>query len=254
MGKLFKTARDIVELDADDFEELKNRVYAHFGNPSVAVELPEEAFKYAITKAAQQLNTYAPKLDRIYKNVQPNQSLYTIHEYERINSVLDVYVSTDYLIGLGLPIQTLLGVPMSFAATQNSQHLDNFVSMYAAYDIAKRMFGMQPLVDLIEPNQIEVLPAPYIDTTYIFVITVNHDRDLSSLNDFEINWLVRYCTAITGKMIGQIRRKYDWVRLHLGTLSTSGGSLYSENSELEKELIEELKNRRKFAQSFIAIG
>lgn len=254
MGKLFKSSRDLVKLDADDFEELRHRVYSYYGNPTVSVELPAEAFQYAITKAAQQLNTFAPKIDRILKTIETNRSQYTLHEYDRINSVIDIHVSSDYLIGLGLPIQTLMGMPMAFSSSQNPQELINFISMFSSYDIAKRMFGMQPIVELIEPNTIEITPTPYTDTIFAFVITVNHDKDLGSLNDFEVNWLVRYCTAVTGKMLGQIRRKYDGITLPVGSLSTTGSSIYSESSEWEKELIEELKNRRKLPQSFISVG
>lgn len=254
MGRLFKNSRDIVSLDHDDFEELKNRVYSFYGKPSIVVELPDEAFQNVIIKGVQQLNTYAPKLDRLFKTVYPNTGKYIIHEYERVNSILDIYVSTDYLIGLGLPIQSLLGIPMSFAASQNSQHLDNFISMFSAYDMAKRMFGVQPLAELLEPNIIEITPIPYTETIFCFCITVNHDKDLGSLNEFEIRWLTDYCTATTGKIIGQIRRKYDGVTLPVGTLSTTGSSLYAESIEWEKTLMEELKSRRKFSQAFITVG
>jgi hypothetical protein len=254
MGKLFKNSRDIVDLDPDDFEELKSRVYSHFGKPSIVVELPEEAFQYALIRSVQMLNTYAPKLDRIFKSVQPNLGRYTIYEYERVNSVLDVYVSTDYLIGLGLPIQTLLGIPMSFAATHNPEKLTNFVSLFSAYDLAKRMFGVQPLAELIEPNIVELTPIPYTETRFCFCITVNHDKDLGSLSEYEIRWLTDFCTATTGKMIGQIRRKYDGVTLPVGTLSTSGSSIYTESLEWEKTLLEELKSRKKFPQAYITVG
>jgi hypothetical protein len=254
MGRLFKNARDVVDLDPDDFEELKNRVYSFYGKPSIVVELPDETFQNVIIKAVQQLNTYAAKIDRIFKSVQPNLGRYTIYEYERINSVLDVYVSTDYLIGLGLPFQSLLGIPMSFSATHNPEVLTNFVSLYSAYDVAKRMFGVQPIAELVEPNVVELTPIPYTETVFCFCITVNHDKDLGSLSEFEIRWLTDYCTATTGKIIGQIRRKYDGVTLPVGTLSTSGSSIYAESVEWEKALMEELKSRKKFAQTFITVG
>ncbi len=254
MGKLFKESRDVVRLENDDFEELKQRVFSFYGSPTVAIEITDEVFQMIITKAAMQLNTYSPKIDNILKSVFSKQNNYTIYEYEQINSVLDVYVSTEYLIGLGLPIPALLGSPMSFASTHNSMHLDNFVSMFASYDMAKRMFGTHPNAELIHPNIIELSPRPYMDSVFNFVITVCHDEDLGSLNDYETNWFVRYCTALTGKMVGQIRRKYDGVTLPVGTLSTTGNSIFTESVELEKSLIEEIKSRKKFPQAFITVG
>lgn len=254
MGVLFKPTDINISLEPDDFEELKNRIYNIFGYPLVAVELSNDALGYVIKRAVMYLNTYAPKMDYITKMVDTRDSEYVIHEYKQVNSVLDVYVSAEYLIGLGLPIQALLGTPMSFAASRNTAHLDNFISMFQAYEMAKRMFGTHPRAELVHPNIIRLTPRPFMNSIFKFVITVDHDLNLASLNEFEINWLVRFCQAGVGKVLGQIRRKYDGVTLPVGTLSNSGTAIYTESVETEKELIEELKNRRKFPETFITVG
>jgi len=254
MGVLFKTTDVNINMEPDDFQELKNRIYSFYGYPHVQIELKDESLKYIVKRAVMYLNTYAPKLDMITKSVYPQIGEYTVSEYEQVNGVLDVFVSVEYLIGLGLPIQAVLGVPMSLASSRNLDHLTSFISMYAAYDLSKRMWGTHPRAELIPPNSIRISPIPYMPTLFKFAITVDHDSNLSSLNEFEINWLVRFCQASVGKVLGQVRRKYDGVTLPVGTLSTTGGSLYSENDAIEKELIEELKNRRKFPESFITVG
>lgn len=254
MGVLFKPTDVNINLEPDDFQELKNRVYSQFGYPTVAIEIPADSFVHIIKRGIMYLNTYTPKLDYITKTITTDQSEYVIHEYEQVNSVLDVYVSVEYLIGMGMPIQTLLGNPMSFASSQNSEHLINFISMYQSFDVAKRIFGTQPHAELIHPNIIRITPKPYLSTMFKFVITVDHEPNLSSLSEFEINWFTRFCQANVGKIVGQIRRKYDGVQLPVGSLSNSGNSLYSESVEMEKELIEELKLRKKFPQTFISVG
>jgi len=254
MGVLFKSTDINIAIEDDDFNELKSRVYSQFGWPVVAVEISDDIFKYILKRTILYLNTYSPKLDYITKSITPYVIDYIIHEYERVNAVLDVYVSAEYLIGLGMPIQSFLAIPMSLAASNNTSHLENYISMFTAYDMAKRIFGTQPSAELVPPNIVRLNPAPYTSTTFKFAITVDHDANLSSLSDYEINWMIRFCQAGVGKVLGQIRRKYDGVQLPVGSLSGSGSALYAESVELEKELLEELKSRHKFPQTFITVG
>jgi len=254
MGVLFKERDKNIAIEEDDFKELKSRIYSLYGYPQVQIELKDESLKYIIKRAVMYLNTYAPKMDMVVKAVYPNEGEYIVLEYDQVNSVLDVFVSIEYLIGLGLPIQSALGVPMSLAGSRNLDHLTNYVSMFAAYDLSKRIFGTHPRAELVHPNIIRLSPTPYMETQFKFAITVDHDPNLASLNEFEINWLIRFCQAGVGKTLGQVRRKYDGVTLPVGVLSTAGSALYAENDAIEKELIEELKNRRKFAETFITVG
>lgn len=254
MGILFKSTDVNIALQEDDFNELKTRVYSQFGWPTVAVELNDDNFKYILKRTIMYLNTYSPKIDYITKEVTPYVTDYEILEYDQVNSVMDVYVSAEYLIGLGMPIQSFLAVPMSLTASRNSEYLENYISMFTAYDMAKRMFGTQPSASLVPPNYVRVNPSPYLTTLFKFVITVDHDPDLASLSEYEINWMTRFCQASVGKVLGQIRRKYDGVQLPVGSLSGSGNALYSESAEMEKELLEELKLRHKFPETFIVVG
>jgi len=254
MGVLFNSGDFRLELQPDDFNELKQRVYSQFGWPVVSVELGDDSFKYIIKRAMIYLNTYSPREVLVSKTVRPYVNQYEIFEYPKINGVLDVYVSVEYLVGMGLPIQSLLGIPMSLAASRNTQHLINFISMFQAYDIAKRMFGTSPRAELVPPNIIDINPAPYMETIFKFALAVDHLPDLSTLNDYEVNWLERFCQANVGKVLGQIRRKYSGVTLPVGSLEPSGTALYTESLEMEKALIDELKSRHKFPQTFITVG
>jgi len=254
VGVLFKPTDVNISLEPDDFEELRNRVYSQFGWPTVAVELSNENFKYILKRAIMYLNTYSPKCDYIAKTVYPYVTEYEILEYAQVNGVLDIIVSAEYLIGLGIPISSFMGVPLSLAASRNTQYMDNFVSLYEAYDMAKRMFATRPYAELVNPNIIRINPAPYMETLFKFVITVDHDPNLSSLNEYEIDWMIRFCQAGVGKVLGEIRRKYDGVTLPVGSLSTSAESMYTDAVQAEKDLLEELKMRHKFPQTFITIG
>lgn len=171
-----------------------------------------------------------------------------------IHSVQDVYVSTEYLMGLGMPYQNLIGPAMTIGAAYDTTILSDYISLFAAYDMAKRMFGTQPYAQLIHPNIVRLDPIPYIDTTFCFVVTIDHDANLGSLNEYETNWFFRFMEAAVGKVIGETRRKYSGVTLPVGTLDTSGGSLFSESLEKENALIEEIKNRRKLPSAYINIG
>lgn len=171
-----------------------------------------------------------------------------------IHSVQDVYVSTDYLMGLGMPYQNLIAPAMTLGASYDTTLLSDYVSLFAAYDLAKRMFGTQPMVKFIHPNIARIDPIPYIDTTFCFVITVNHETNLGSLGEYEFNWFLRFMEIATGKVIGETRRKYSGMPLPAGSLETSGSALYSECDAKEKELIEEIKGRRKLPSAYICVG
>lgn len=254
MGVLYNSKDYNIQMTPDDFNELKIRVFSQFGWPTVSIEITDDEFKYIVKRAVMYLNTYSPQEVLVDKTVRPNVSEYEFYEYSQINGIADVYLSIEYLIGLGLPVTATLGVPMSLASTHNNQNLMNYISMFEAYDIAKRMFGVKPIVEAVQPNIARITPTPYMETIFKFDLYVDHEPDLSSLNDYEINWLERYCQAATGKVLGQIRRKYSGVTLPVGSLDASGNSLYTESVEMEKELLEELRSRKKFPSTFIKIG
>lgn len=254
MGKLFPTDAVNLALDESDYSELKSLVFGEFGWPKVNVELSDDMFTLVIKKALTYLNTYAPRLENEARLVQPDVSDYVLPQYERINSVLDVIVSIEYLIGLGLPPQAIMKIPMTYAAVNNTQFMDDFLVRYASFDMAKRMYGTTVSFELIFPNIIRILPVPYMETNFVFVITVGHKPDLSSLDEFELNWLIRFCTARTARVLGRIRSKYAGVTLPVGGLDTDGANLASEGKESEDALLEELKSRRKFPESMLDIG
>lgn len=254
MGKLFNDSDMELNMEADDFNELKNRVYRQFGYPKVNIEIDDADFKYIIKKGLMHLSTWTPKIVYAKKHIIPTNSDYTFDEYEQINGILDILVSNSYLIGLGLPIKATLGSPMSLAGSQDVSSLNDFVSLMSAYEMSKNVYQVTPLPELIHPNIIRLHPAPYMEDTFVFILTLNHEDNLSSLQKWEKDWLIRYCQAGVGKFIGQVRRKYDGVTLPVGALSTSGNSLYTENTELETKLMEELMAYKKFGQMYFGRG
>jgi len=254
LGKLFNSTDKDINLDNDDFEELKRRSYSQFGWPKVNIECDDSSFSYIIKKGLMHLSSYVPKIVYEPVSIHAHQSEYVLDKYEQVNGVLDVYASTEYLIGLGLPIQATLGVPMSLASANETAHLTNFVSLMSSYQMSKNIWQVQPMAELLHPNIVRLLPTPYCDSIFVLAITINHENNLESLTKWEKDWLVRWCQAGVGKFVGQVRRKYDGVTLPVGTLSTSGASIYTENDELEKGLMEELKKFKKYNQMFVARG
>ena len=50
MGVLYNATDANIQLELDDFNELKQRVYSQFGWPTVAVEIGDDSFKYIVKK------------------------------------------------------------------------------------------------------------------------------------------------------------------------------------------------------------
>lgn len=254
MGVLFRNNIIDLQLEDDDLQELKNQIYTEFGWSNVKVEITDQQFYHLIRIAVGYLNTYSPKVDYIFTPVKTTVSDYVIDKYDYVHSVQDVFVSATYLMGLGMPYQNLIGPAMTIGAAYDTTLLNDWVNLFAAYDLAKRMFGTQPQATLIQPNIVRLDPIPYMDTTFCFVVTVNHDRNLASLSQYELDWFLRYMKAVVGKTVGETRRKYDGVQLPVGTLSNSGSAMYTENLEREKELIEEIRARHKLPAAYISLG
>lgn len=257
MGVLFNTPSipdSIVQLDHDDFEYLKMLSLGSLGYPTINVELTDEQFNIIIKNAVQYLNTYAPRLETTFYSVQTYVGQVVLIDYPYINSILEVIASVDYLIGLGVPIQAIMKIPFSYAASCYPDYTQNFITNYASYDMAKRMFGLNISWELIQPNIVQLLPTPYMETTFGFVLTTNHKSDLSSLDDYEKLWLTKFCTARAKNIVGRIRSKYSGVSLPIGSLDSDGNALIAEAREEETALLEDLRSRRKFSESFITVG
>lgn len=257
MGKLFKNSNLNfgVNLDQSDLEILKKRVFAEFGYPLVKVEILDEQFQMIIHSAVEYINTYSPKSIEISKYVYPNQSDYTFDELDRdITGVLDSYYTTSYHIMQGAPPQILFPDISIIQASHDAAVMSDYVTKAAQHSLAKTLFGGNPSHELIGPRTIRITPKPLMETAVVFKVTVNHDEDLGSLDEYEKNWLIKFCTAKTAKVLGRVRSKFSGVTLPIGDLGTDGNNLVTESKEAEKELIEELKLRHKFPESYIFIG
>jgi hypothetical protein len=257
LGNLFKTS-DVnfgVNLDADDLAILKRRVFADFGYPQVKVEIIDDQFMTIIHSAVEYINTYSPKYSEIWKYITPLDTDYYFDELDRdITSILDVYYTMDYHIMQGAPPQILFTDLATIRASQDATIMSEYVTQAAQYSLAKTVFGCRPSHYLIGPRTIRINPRPMMETMIILKITTDHDEDLGSLNEYEKNWLIKFCTARTARILGRIRSKFTGVTLPIGDLSSDGQALLTEGKDAEDKLVEELKTRHKFAESYILVG
>jgi hypothetical protein len=97
-----------IDIELDDFEEIKKRIFSELGFPRVNVEITDDQLKIMIKRAADILNTYSPRAVEIVKMVYPTMSDYTFEEFDKINSVIDIAVDMNYLITLGIPLTVLM--------------------------------------------------------------------------------------------------------------------------------------------------
>lgn len=257
MGKLFKKSdRNFgINLDQDDLDILKKRVYAEFGYPAVKVEIMDEQFLMIVHAAVEYLNTYAPKYIEVPKIVNPYSSDYVFDELDRdITGVLDAYYTIDYHLMQGAPMEIIMPDVSAIRASRDASALTDYVTRAAQFSLAKTIFGCTPSHELIPPRTIRILPKPGIESLVIFKITTDHDEDLGSLDDYEKNWLIKFCIARTARVLGRIRSKFSGVTLPIGDLSSDGNNLITESKEIEDKLIEEIKMRHKFAESYLFVG
>lgn len=257
MGKLFKNSDKNfgVHLDQDDLEILKKRVYAEFGYPVVKVEITDEQFLIVIHAAVEYLNTYSPKFTEVRKLISPRESDYYFDDIDRdITGILDAYYTIDYHIFQGAPMEILMPEVSAIRASHDATVMSDYVTRAAQHSLAKTLFGCNPGHELITPRTIRITPKPSMESLVIFKVTTDHDEDLGSLDDYEKNWLIRFCIARTARVLGRIRSKFSGVTLPIGDLSSDGNALIAESKEMEEKLIEEIRNRHKFAESYLFVG
>lgn len=243
-----------IDIELDDFEEIKKRIFSELGFPRVNVEITDDQLKIMIKRAADILNTYSPRAVEIVKMVYPTMSDYTFEEFDKINAVIDVAVDMNYLITLGIPLTVLMRNPVAMYAARQPDVMADFISELASYDYVSRMFGLKACAEIIQPNIVRVNPLPMHESFFLFNMAVCHTRDLSSIDDYELNWLLKFCKAKCLQVIGIIRGKYSGVTLPIGDLSGNANTLYDEGKEAEKDLMDEIKKRRKFPKAAILAG
>jgi len=258
MGKLFKTNADKnfgINLDSDDFELLKERVFSDFGYPLVKVEMTDKQFLMVIHAAVEYLNTYSPKLAEVQTMLNPQVADYYFDSLDRdLTGVLDVYFPVDWHIMQGASAEILFPEISMIRASNDATVASDFVTKHAQHQLAMTIFGCNPTPELMGPRHIRLSPRPIMESRAVFRVTTDHDQDLGSLDDYEKNWLIKFCIARASKVIGRVRSKYSGTTLPLGDLSSDGKDLINDGKEDEKTLIEEIQKRRKFAESYIFLG
>ena len=253
MGALFPNASLQLQLEQDDFEELKNRILVNFGWPLVNVEITDKQLMEVIKNAVMFLNIYAPRRREFETELQQRQAVY-IMPVDRIISIIDIFVSLDYYIALGIPMEILMKAMTSMNISRNPQAAIPYITNMASFKFAKQIMGLKFSYEFEPPNKVRINPAPYMGCKARFVFMAHHASNLSSLNTYETEWLVRFCIARVSKVIGRIRAKYSGVALPVGSIDGDGSTLLSEGREDETALIEELKNRKKIPEAFVITG
>lgn len=253
MGVLFPEASLQLQLEPDDFEELKNRILINFGWPSVNVEITDKQLLEVIKNAVMYLNIYAPRRREYETTLNQKQTVYLM-PVDRITSIIDVFVSLDYYIALGIPVEVLMKEMAAMNMSRNPQAAVSYITNMASFKFARQIMGLEFSYEMDPPNKIRINPAPYMSTKARFVFMAHHASDLGSLNTYETEWLVRFCIARVSKFIGRIRSKYTGVVLPIGSIDGDGSALISEAREDEANLIEELKGRRKIPEAFVITG
>lgn len=253
MGVLFPNASLQLQLEQDDFEELKSRILVNWGYPNLHVEITDKQLLEVIKNAVMFLNIYAPRRREYETQLNPKQTVY-IMPVDRITSIIDIFVSLDYYIAMGIPVQVLMKAMNAMNISQNPQMAIPYITNMASFKFAKQIMGLKFSYEFEPPNKIRINPAPYMSSKARFVFMAHHASNLSSLNTYETEWLVRFCIARTSKVIGRIRSKYSGISLPVGSIDGDGSVLISEGREDENALIEELKNRRKIPEAFVITG
>ena len=258
MGKLFGNVNPInfgIEIDPDDLEILKQRVYGEYGYPLVKVEMTDSQLYTAIHSGIEWINTWSPKAIELETYVNPNQSDYEFYDLDRrINDVLDVYCSINAHIMSGAPAEILFPEIGMIRGSHDATTISDYAVKMAQHQVAKTVFGCKPDAQVIGPKTLRVLPRPLMEAPMMFKVVTNHDPDLGSLDEYETNWLIRWVTTKAGKILGNVRSKYSGVALPIGDLSNDGGTLKTDSKEAEDKLIEEIKTRHKFAESYVMVG
>lgn len=241
------------QLQHEDFEELKARVLNEFGFPTVNVEVSDSQIINIIKRAGDLLSTWSPRIVEERRYVFPNVSDYEFN-YNRVNSVISVIPSGNYLIAQGIPIEIIAKVPLGLMATSTPQFIDQFIDKFQRYENAKRMLGLYITGQVIRPNKVRILPTPTHDSMFLFVLATDHVDDLTSLDDWELNWLVDFTKAKVAQILGRTRGKYTGVTLPIGDLSNDASDLLAMGKESEDMLIDMLKKRRRFPEAILTIG
>ena len=208
-----------------------------------------------IHSAVEYLNTYSPKSIEVRKYVNPTESEYSFDELDRdMTAVLGLYFPLDWHIMQGAPAELLFPEITMIRASNDATVMSDFVLKQAQHQMAMTIFGTKPTPELITPRCIRILPRPIMESLIVFKVTTNHDQDLGSLDDYERNWLIKFCTARTARVLGRIRSKFSSVTLPIGDLNSDGNNLITESKEAEEALVTEIKTRHKFAESYLFLG
>lgn len=152
MGVLFPEASLQLQLEPDDFEELKNRILINFGWPSVNVEITDKQLLEVIKNAVMYLNIYAPRRREYETTLNQKQTVYLM-PVDRITSIIDVFVSLDYYIALGIPVEVLMKEMAAMNMSRNPQAAVSYITNMASFKFARQIMGLEFSYEMDPPNK-----------------------------------------------------------------------------------------------------
>jgi hypothetical protein len=228
-----------VQIQDEEFNVFKNLILSNFGSPFINVELSDEILQSCLVKSLHYVNLYCPHI--VYPKIVLTSGVCEyILPYPKIKSVIDCYLEKSFFIINNYPIAGLMYPDLNIS--KGSGGAADFLVDYLDFTTARDVFGFKKFnVSLIQPNIVRILPQMTITVGAAVKCTIPHEKDLSSLDTFLSEWIIRYSSALCGRILARIRGKYN-IGLPIGDLSGDTGNILSESIELEGNLIIELKN------------
>jgi hypothetical protein len=241
-----------LQLEDNEFQIYKNLILAEFGAPLINVEISDEILQSCLVKSMHYINLYSPYIIYPHVTLLPNIIEYVM-PYERIKAVISCYINKDFLLVNGYDMNGLYFADLSI--TRGSAGAADFLTNYLDVQVARDVMGFSRLnVELLPPNVIRILPQVTMTMDTIIKCSIAHSKDLSTLDTYQANWLVRYGSALAGRVLARIRMKYNSTGLPIGDLSGDASSILQESLDRETELIDELKkySRKTVPESMLA--
>jgi hypothetical protein len=228
-----------IQLEDQEFTVFKNLILSHFGSNLINVELSDEMLQSCMVKSMHYVNLYCPHIVYPKITLVSGTTEYVL-PYTRVKSVIDCYISKTFFLINNYPVENLYFPDINIA--KGAKGAADFLTGYLDFKTARDVFGFNRFnVSLIQPNIVRILPQMTMAIDAVVKCTILHKKDLSTLDNFLSEWVVRYSTALAGRILARIRMKYS-VGLPIGSLDGDAGNILNESIEEETNLLTELRN------------
>lgn len=238
-----QTISDIVEFNK--FEEaVKDFVLARLGYPTVRVELTPFQIKTAIDEAIIKFSYHCPMWTM---NIAVFNASCGIGLYELPSYIIDNINFVAYQNGL-LGALTQAGTLESdffikyitdFYAFQNFNIADYYI--FQTYiELVRKTLGQDGFWQVINNRYLNLTPTPQF--TPEPVIVEYRALDSNTIHPAYRNWIQRYALALSKRILGEIRGKYQSLPGPQGGTTLNGPQLMEQSEREMEKLDEELLN------------